>query len=270
MKKTPIQWCRRRLPDGTWITGYTFNAWWGCNKVSEECFRCYAQDIAHHYKHDVWGPAWKTDRRLFGERHWAEPLAWNRQAEREGHRRNVFCASMADTFELHPMIEESRARLWELILATPWLDWLLLTKRPENIMTLAPWGNGIWPDNIWLGASVGLQKRAQERIPKLLEVPAVVRFLSCEPLLGPLDLSPWIDQLQWVICGGESGSGFRPLDLGWARVLRDQCQAANVPYFFKQVGGRYHNSGGSLLDEREWREMPPEVPATQRVSAWPC
>ena len=265
MKKTTIEWCWRRLPDGTWVIGYTFNPWRGCNKVSEECYRCYAQDIAHHYGHDVWGPERKTSRRLFDERHWVEPLAWNRQAEKEGHRRSVFCSSMADVFELHADVVEARARLWTLIGTTPWLNWLLLTKRPENIMTLAPWGVS-WPDNIWVGTSVGLQKRAQERIPLLLEVPAVVRFLSCEPLLGPVDLSPWIDKLQWVICGGESGTGFRALNLDWARALRDQCQVASVPYFFKQVGGRYHSSGGSLLDGREWRDMPPEVSVAHIVS----
>lgn len=264
MKKTTIEWCWRRLPDGTWIIGHTFNPWWGCNKVSEECFRCYAKDIAHHYKHEVWGPARKTDRRLFGDHHWAEPLTWNRQAEQQGHRRNVFCASMADVFELHPMIDESRARLWKLIEATPWLNWLLLTKRPENIMTLAPWGTSAWADNIWVGTSVGLQKRADERIPKLLEVPAAVRFLSCEPLLGPLDLSPWVNQLQWVICGGESGSGFRPLNLDWARTLRQQCQDTNTPFFFKQHGGRTHNAGGRLLDGRTWDEMPTELPGRTR------
>jgi protein gp37 len=261
---TEISWTQRILPNGQIIGGATFNPWWGCNKVSEECFRCYAKDIAHHYKHEVWGPARKTERRLFGDRHWAEPLTWNRQAEQQGHRRNVFCASMADVFELHPMIDESRARLWKLIEATPWLNWLLLTKRPENIMTLAPWGKSAWPDNIWVGTSVGLQKRADERIPKLLEVPAVVRFLSCEPLLGPLDLSPWIDQLQWVICGGESGSGFRPLNLDWARTLRNQCQDANTPFFFKQHGGRTHNTGGRLLDGRTWDEMPAELPVRTR------
>ncbi len=268
MKKTTIQWCWRQLPDGTWVIGYTFNPWWGCNKVSEECYRCYAQDIAHHYGHDVWGPERKTSRRLFDDRHWAEPLAWNRQAEKEGHRRSVFCSSMADVFELHVDVVEARARLWKLIEATPWLNWLLLTKRPENIMTLAPWGKSVWPDNVWVGTSVGLQKRADERIPKLLEVPAAVRFLSCEPLLGPLDLTPWIDQVQWVICGGESGSGFRPLNLDWARALRNQCLEASIPYFFKQVGGRYHNSGGNLLDGLLWRDMPPENPEGRIAPAW--
>lgn len=260
MEKTTIQWCWRVLPDGSQVPGHTFNPWWGCLKVSEECQHCYALSIAHHYGHDVWGPAANTARRLFGERHWQEPLSWNRQAARQGHRRNVFCASMADVYEEHPMVAEARRRLWDLIERTPWLNWLLLTKRPENILAFSPWRRS-WPGNVWVGTSVGLQQRAEERLPFLLEVPAVVRFLSCEPLLGPLDLSPWLSEVQWVISGGESGTGARPLDLAWVRCLRDQCQAAGVPYFFKQVGGRYHTSGGRLLDGRTWDEMPLEFPA---------
>lgn len=260
MAMTSIQWTWRQLPDGTWLKGYSWNPWWGCLKVSEECQHCYARDIAHHYGHEVWGPAATTGRRLFGEEHWAEPLRWNRAAKRDGHRHSVFCASMADVFEVHPELDSERTKLWKLIETTTWLNWLLLTKRPENILAMAPWGWSTWPDNVWIGTSVGLQSRAEERLPYLLEVPAVVRFLSCEPLLGPLDLTPWLSRLQWVISGGESGPNFRPLNLDWARDLRDQCQVAGVPYYFKQIGGRYHDSGGRLLDSREWTEMPPEVP----------
>jgi protein gp37 len=261
MGNTTIQWCLRTLPDGSLVRGHTFNPWWGCAKVSEECKNCYALAIAHHYGHDVWGPVVNTPRRLFNDRHWAEPLAWNRQAEKQGHRRNVFCASMADVYEEHPMVDQARARLWNLIEQTPWLNWLLLTKRPENILKLSPWEQ-CWPDNVWVGTSVGVQKRANERIPHLLNVPAVVRFLSCEPLLEALDLTPWLSHLQWVISGGESGPGARLLNLDWSRSLRDQCQKAGVHYFFKQVGGRYHDSGGRLLDGRTWDEMPPEIPET--------
>jgi protein gp37 len=247
-KHTNIQWCQ-----------HTFNPWWGCLKVSEECKHCYALDIAHHYGYQVWGPGETTPRRMFGNQHWAEPLVWNRQAAKQGQRHTVFCASMADVYELHPQLSEARARLWDLIERTPWLNWLLLTKRPENILRISPWGQN-WPDTVWVGTSVGLQKRAEERLPFLMKVPAAVRFVSCEPLLGPLDLSPWLPRLHWVICGGESGKAARPLDLDWARSLRNQCEAAQIPYFFKQVGGRYHQSGGRLLDGRTWEEMPPEVP----------
>jgi protein gp37 len=168
---------------------------------------------------------------------------------------------MADVYEEHPQLDSERLKLWKLIAATPWLNWLLLTKRPQNILEMSPWGRSVWPDNLWIGTSVGLQKRAEERVPYLLEVPAAVRFLSCEPLIGPVNLSPWIHQLQWVIVGGESGQGARPLNLEWARMIREECQAAEVPFYFKQHGGRYHDSGGRLLDGREWTDMPPEVPA---------
>lgn len=251
------------------VRGYSFNPWWGCLKVSEECFRCYAEVIATQgpasYHERLWGPAATTPRRLFDVEHWQEPLVWNRQAEKQGHRRSVFCASMADVFEEHPQLDSERLKLWDLIARTPWLNWQLLTKRPENVLAMSPWGE-TWPDNVWVGTSVGLQKRAEERVPFLLEVPAVVRFLSCEPLLGPLDLTPWLAQLQWVISGGESGSKARPMDLAWPCALRDQCQQAGVPYFFKQIGGRYHDSGGRLLDGRIWDELPPEVPAERATS----
>lgn len=268
--KTKIQWTWRQLPDGSWIEGETFNPWWGCLKVSEECQKCYAEGIAKHYGKNVWGPAANTERWTFGEKHWQEPFKWNRQAEKQGHRHSVFCASMADVYEDHPQVTNEREKLWRVIEQTPWLNWLLLTKRPENILKMSPW-IGQWPDNVWIGTSVGLQKRAEERIPCLLEVPAVVRFLSCEPLLGPVDLMPWISQLQWIITGGESGTNARPMNMEWARSLRDQCLSARlqgyqVPFFFKQVGGRYHDSGGSLLDGREWKELPPEVPAIPAAS----
>lgn len=259
MSETSIQWTWRQLSSGSWIKGYSWNPWWGCMRVSEECQHCYAEEIAKHYGHHVWGPAANTERRFFGEKHWSEPLTWNRKAQQSGHRASVFCASMADVYEEHPAVAPHREAFWELIEATPWLNWLILTKRPQNILSMSPWSTN-WPDNIWLGTSVGLQKRAEERLPYLLEVPAVVRFLSCEPLIGPVDLSAWISELQWVITGGESGVGARPLNLDWARALRQQCQDANVPYFFKQMGGRHHNSGGSELDGREWRGMPPEIP----------
>lgn len=260
MATTTIQWTRRSLPDGTTTPGYTFNIAWGCMKVSEECKNCYAEGIAIHYGHKVWGPASTTGRRTFGPSYWHQPILWNRKARESGHRASVFCSSMADVFEEHSTIAREREKLWLMIEATPWLNWLLLTKRPEHFLTMTPWSAGQWPDNVWAGTSIGLQSRAEERIPHLLGVPAVVRFLSCEPLLGPLDLTPWLIDVQWVICGGESGHHARAFDPAWARSLRDQCQQALVPFFFKQVGGRYHDSGGRLLDGRTYDEMPAEVP----------
>jgi protein gp37 len=264
--KTTIGWVNRQLPDESIIDGHTFNPWWGCLKVSEECQHCYAEDIANHYmKERLWGPAQNTPRLTFGENHWKDPHQWNRKAQQGGHRHSVFCASMSDVYEIHPQLETERQKLWQTIAATPYLNWLLLTKRPENILTLSPWGRGTWPDNVWIGTSAGLQKRAEERVPALLEVPAVVRFISAEPLLGPVDLTPWLPNLSWIIAGGESGTHHRPLNLQWARDLRDQCLSAKrqgypVSFYFKQIGGRTHAAGGRLLDGREWTEMPPERP----------
>lgn len=263
-------------------TDHTFNPWWGCTKVSPGCTHCYADTLATRYGHDVWGP--KASRRFFGDKHWAEPLKWNRKAEAEGVRRRVFCASMADVFERHMLpnvqsqLNVERARLWELIDQTPWLDWLLLTKRPENIRWFVWLG---WlhepPHNVWYGTSCESQQYADERIPELLSLPAAVHFLSCEPLLGKVDLEqpmpgqphggvypPWYIQsgVDWVIAGGESGAQSRPCDPAWVRSLRDQCERNSVAFFFKQWGGRIAKSGGRMLDGRTWDEFPESaVPA---------
>jgi protein gp37 len=244
-------------------TDHTFNPWWGCFKVSAGCTNCYAETFSKRVGQHIWGPPATTPRRLFGEKHWAEPLKWNLAAEREGVRKRVFCASMADVFEDHPMLSPEREKLWALIERTPMLDWQLLTKRPENILTMVPydWQEGT-PDNVWLGTSVENQEQAEIRISWLLTAPASVLFLSCEPLLGDVDLTPWLGGINWVIAGGESGPKHRPFDPGWARSLRDQCTAAGVPYFFKQVGGLHHAAGGRLLDGRTWDEMPGRVAVT--------
>lgn len=227
-------------------THHTFNPWWGCEKVSPGCAHCYADTFAKRVGQKVWGA--DAPRRFFGDKHWAEPLKWNRYAEKAGKRRRVFCASMADVFEDRTDLRDARATLFHTIGATPHLDWLLLTKRPENIARL--WAEATafpppWP-NVWLGTTVEDQQRADERIPKLLAVPAAVRFLSVEPLLGPVDLRFHLgiaenhDDLRggigWVIVGGESGPGARPMHPAWARSIRDQCRAAGVAFFFKQQG----------------------------------
>ena len=186
-EKTEISWCDA-----------TFNPWWGCIKVSEGCEHCYAETFAKRTGHSIWGPAATTQRRTFGDKHWQEPLKWHAEAAKAGERRRVFCASMADVFEAHPQLHTERALLWTLIGQTPALDWLLLTKRPENIADMVPswWRTfGSWPDNVWLGTTVENQGAAEKRIPILLSIPARVRFLSCEPLLGELDLSEWIGEL---------------------------------------------------------------------------
>jgi protein gp37 len=190
-------------------------------------------------------------------------MRYERRAVKEGRRFRVFTNSMSDFFEDHRDLDEARAQALEIILDTPHLDWLILTKRPQSIVyllrraskhprlatRLSGWIDGILkpPPNIWLGTTVEDQQRADERIPALLQVPAAVRFLSCEPLLGPVDLNEirikvgtweilWSVGLDWVICGGESGPKARPMHPDWARGLRDQCAAAGVPFLFKQWG----------------------------------
>ena len=217
-------------------THHTFNPWWGCTKVSPGCKNCYAETFSRRIGQHIWGPS--ADRRFFGDAHWREPIKWNSEAARVGARRRVFCASMADVFERRPELAPLRQRLWQLITDTPALDWLLLTKRPEHVLRHVPW-TGTWPDNVWAGVTAENQRWATKRIPLLLQLPAAVRFVSCEPLLGPLDLTAWIRgnrRIDWVIAGGESGHKARPMNPEWARALRDQCTAAGVPFHFKQWG----------------------------------
>lgn len=184
---------------------------------------------------------------------------------------------MADVFEDRRDLDASRERLATLITRTPLLDWLLLTKRPDRAADLAPWG-ATWPANVWLGATVENQAWAVRRLPALVSVPARVRFLSCEPLLGPLDLTPWFrTHIDWVIAGGESGARARPSDPAWFRTLRDQCEDAGVAFHFKQWGqwapvsdttvadrmlnGSYlvrldKKAAGRTLDGRTWDQLP--------------
>lgn len=188
--------------------------------------------------HQLWGM--DAPPRLFTDAHWREPLRWNQEAGLAGIRERVFCASMADVFEWRSDLNEPRDRLWELIRNTPNLDWLLLTKRPQNIERLAPWRND-WPANVWLGTSVENQALAEKRLPSLLKNGAAVRFLSCEPLLGHLDLSPWfrkrgLHPIDWIIAGGESGGSSRPMHPDWVTSLLRQCQEYDVPFHFKQWG----------------------------------
>jgi protein gp37 len=219
-------------------THHTFNPWWGCQKVSPACDNCYAELWAKRMGHRLWGT--DSPRRFFSDAHWREPFKWDEDARLSGHRERVFCASMADVFEHRADLNPQRIRLWELIANTPNLDWLLLTKRPQNIARIAPWGND-WPANVWLGTSVENQALAAKRLPFLLKNPARVRFLSCEPLLGPLDLRQWFRRngfypIDWIISGGESGSASRPMHPDWVSSLLHQCQEFDVPFHFKQWG----------------------------------
>ena len=258
-ENSAIEWC-----------DHTFNPWVGCEKIAPACDNCYAETWARRT-----GQAhlWAGERRRTSEANWREPIKWDRKAKAEGVRRRVFCASLADVFD-NQISPEWRADLWTLIGSTPNLDWLLLTKRPQNIAKMVPvtdsaapgyrpW-NRRWPwPNVWLGATVEDQARADRNIPALLAVPAIVHFVSAEPLLGPIlfgqvsddrkQTSNWLSgisgtmysdgpdfdhgtKLDWVIVGGESGPGARPLMPTWARVIRDQCALERVPFLFKQWG----------------------------------
>lgn len=282
-------------------TDHTFNPWIGCTKVGPGCDHCYAENLMDKRMGvAVWGPG--NERVRTKEANWKMPLRWNAQADafmaQHGRRQRVFCASLADVFD-NAVDPEWLSDLFDLIRHTPNLDWLLLTKRignwksriravQEHLGARLPalpkprslsdeeadamnWVDA-WirndvdpiPENVWLGISIVNQAEADRDIPKLLAVPARVRFLSMEPLLGPVDLTSIevfggdaeifplkgttncvndegepaedVPALDWVIVGGESGPGARPMHPDWARSLRDQCEAAGVPFLFKQWG----------------------------------
>jgi protein gp37 len=237
-KSTAIEW-----------TDHTFNPWWGCTKVSPACDHCYAEAWDKRTGGRHWGP--HAERRTFGDKHWSEPLHWDRVAAAAGIQRRVFCASMADVFD-NAAPDGARDRLWQVIRDTRRLDWQLLTKRPQNIGKMLPsdWGEGY--ANVWLGTTVENQEEADRRIPHLLSVAARVRFLSCEPLLGPISLrAGWhYGKLHWIIAGGESGRGARPSNPEWFRSLRDQCVSAGLAFHFKQWGNWSPGDGLGLSTKR--------------------
>jgi len=309
-------------------TSATFNPWEGCTKVSPGCAHCYAETRSNRLKTSKWGPSgtrvvrsesyWREP--VKWNKAAAACICFRRDDLGERHlpscpqldRPRVFCASLADVFEdwrgpmtlsngitattqvpgfaERPMLmSDARVRLLKLICDTPNLDWLLLTKRPQNIQ---PMLRDAWmqldsardpdprnsrpfviPRNIWLGTSVENQTAADERIPHLLRTPAAVRFLSCEPLLGQVNLTNALDTvdepgdspevrsrgIHWVIVGGESGHGARPFDLKWAYDIVKQCHAAAVPAFVKQLGGNPVEAWpGELIAPGHGYE-PPEV-----------
>lgn len=282
-------------------TDASFNPWWGCQKVSPACDHCYAERDAKRFAPGrvLWGV--NAERRVFGDKHWNDPLAWNRRpffqcfgcgarggdkavgyqrvckacgsADIKPARMRVFCASMGDWLDLDAPISEF-VRLLDLVRTTPDLDWLLLSKRignwrkrlgqawgeimrpaivPPERKVLAAWIErwlaGEAPTNVWIGATVVNQAEADRDITKLLQVPARVRFLSIEPMLGPITLSDFLPEMRrlrdagrahngihWVISGAESGLSARPSHPDWFRSLRDQCKASCVAYLHKQNG----------------------------------
>ena len=253
--KSGIEWT-----DATW------NPVTGCTKVSPGCAHCYAETIAERFRGT---PAFPEGFDVQLREHKLElPKRWRKP-------RRIFVNSMSDLF--HEDIPAEYIRdVYTTMLDASHHQYQVLTKRAERMARLfdrrelydfrhGPIVSDMQPrvGHIWHGVSVENQHWAEQRIPHLLQVPSAIRFLSCEPLLGPLDLSPWLDQLQWVIVGGESGRGARPMKPSWVRFIRRQCIAAGVPFFFKQWGEHDEQGNrvgkkkaGALLDDREWRDMP--------------
>jgi protein gp37 len=293
MKHTSIEWAH-----------HTFNAWLGCGPVSEGCRNCYAAAHAARFA-DANGVfsglsefrgAGKNRRAVYtGKLHltsrdyWRQPMAWNMELDGTRIRQRVFCASMSDWLDPNAPAPWLGALL-RLIVLTPNLDWLLLTKRPElfaarmqdvidytdgvpaegvhlvesTIGNIAQdWLLGCSPANAWVGATVE-NRAAESRIADLLKIDAKVRFLSCEPLLEQIDVAsigwrnaaPRDARVNWVIAGGESGHNPRPVDPDWIRDLRDQCHDGDVPFFFKQWGGPNKKTAGRELDGRTWEQVP--------------
>lgn len=283
---TPIDYA-----DATW------SPWIGCDKhdehgaLREGCRHCYAEMWSR--RNPRFRGHWGRDkpRYFFGEQHWKQPLRWQRKCEREGTRRRVL-VSLCDPFEClpgrHPdSAQQSLAflRFWQLVKRTPRLDWLVLTKRPENFDHCGYLDiGGEQLPNLWLGVSVWDQPSADRSIPLLLEVPAAVRWVSAEPLLGPLELKcscgaplghhhacPWnmlgpVPRLHWLVVGCESRGARpgRPLDLGWLQSLTDQCKAGGVPMFAKQAPSP---SSKGLLKSHELADLgwPVQLPGVGRT-----
>jgi protein gp37 len=243
-QKTAIAW-----------TDHTFNVAWGCTKVSQGCKNCYAESLSKRYGHAVFGPT--AERRTFGAKHWQDPLKWNADKAHGirgvGSNQLVFTSSMCDVFEDHPQIIGQLPLLWETIRRTPCLDWQIVTKRPERIAQSLPddWCAGY--ANVWLGTSIENMDVAH-RADELRAVPSVVRFISYEPALGPLDDLD-LNGLHWIIYGGESGKGYRPHDLDWPRMMELKCEEAGIAFFFKQSPA-YRTELGTLLDGRSVKQFP--------------
>ena len=246
-----IEWC-----------DHTFNPWIGCQNVSPGCDHCYAEAMMdQRYKKVAWGP--HGERKRTSEENWKKPIRWNAQArdfkKENGYRPRVFCASLADIFD-NKVETLWRNDLFELIRKCRRLDWLLLTKRPENIIKMLPadWGDGY--SNLWLGISAEDQLRFDLRWKHLKKISAVVRFISYEPALGPLRLPSNQPSPDWLISGGESGAGARPLKPRWVRDVIADCRRLGVAPFHKQWGS-YHNNPLVIeqgMTAREAKEMDAE------------
>ena len=229
-------------------TDETWNPVTGCTKVSPGCDHCYAERVTERFH----GKG-AFERIVLHPDRLDKPLHWRKP-------RKVFVNSMSDLF--HEQVPDTFIGLvWQVMAETPQHTFQILTKRHARMRSfLRQWPNYEPLPNVWLGVSVEDQKWADIRVPALIQTPAAVRFLSCEPLLGPVRIG-YMSLLDWVIVGGESGPGARPMHPDWARDLRDQCEAAGVPFLFKQWGGIRPKAGGRELDGRTWDQYPEAVTA---------
>jgi protein gp37 len=254
---------------------FTVNLWWGCAKVSEGCAHCYAETLnkVRGQGRAAWGAQGRRWLRV--EAALKELRAYDARARKLGVRWRIFINSMADTFEDRPDLNDARAAIFATARELTNLDLLLLTKRPENVGRLTPLAteHGVWPRNVWLGFTAENQGMLNERWEEIKRLDVIFKlpiiFISAEPLLGPLNIEGklwdkgldrmWPSKIRhrlWVICGGESGAGFRAMQPAWAATLRDQCQTMGVPFYFKQHGGRTPKAGGRLLDGVEHNGFP--------------
>lgn len=258
-ERTGIEWA-----DATW------NAWQGCTKVSPGCAHCYAEwHIEHRFKR-----RFETVRRSAPATfNLPLMLARNTVAPVSGPPFKIFVCSLSDFF--HPAADEWRREAWLIIKQTPQFVYQILTKRPERIEACLPtdWGPKGWP-NVWLGTSVESQEYVH-RAFTLGKIQAAQRFLSCEPLLGPLDLGPVFrfkfDPITWVIVGGESGPHARKMDPDWVRSIRDQCDYYGIPLFFKQWGGpagAKRDHGDAVLDGKLHKDFPMEYEEITTTADW--
>ena len=259
MGKSKIEWCDR-----------TWNPVTGCTKISPGCANCYAERMSKRLAGRCGYPTLDPFKVTAHSERLGEPARWRKPSR-------VFVCSMGDLF--HDDVPNSF--IWEVFMqmrSTEIHTFLILTKRPERMKFIISWlrDRGMWPLNhVWLGVTCENQEQANKRIPVLLQIPAAVRFVSVEPMLSPVDISLWFvsgymeppydDVLNWVICGGESGPGARPLHPDWVRSLRDQCQVAGASFLFKQWG-EWEAFYDRDRDDPDWRNVPEEGPRITRIN----
>jgi protein gp37 len=232
-------------------TDATWNPVVGCTKVSEGCRNCYAETLAERFRGVPSHPFERGFEMHLAPERLAQPLEWK-------NPRKVFVCSMSDLFHEGVPLEYIQ-NVFAIMEEASWHNFQVLTKRASRLADLC--AELPWPPNVWLGVSVESAEYVF-RIRHLARVPATVRFLSVEPLIGPIPDLP-LGDIDWVIVGGESGPRARPMDLDWARGIRDQCHKASVAFFLKQLGGRRDKRGGekAILDGQKWHQIP-DAPST--------